>query len=60
MFFSLSFDSLLSRGSLDTFTGSLARSGQELWLIKCLWPARAFNIFPMLFYYKVVANELQN
>jgi len=36
MFWSFSFDSLLSRASRDVFTGSLARSVQELWLIKGL------------------------
>jgi len=30
------FDSLLSRGSRDVFTGSLSLSVQELWLIKGL------------------------
>jgi len=34
MFLSFSFDSLLSRGSRDVFTGFLTRSVQELWLIK--------------------------
>jgi len=36
VFLSLSFNSLLSRGSRDVFTGSLSRSVQELWLIKGL------------------------
>jgi len=36
MLLSLSFDSLLSRGSRDVFIGSLARSIQELWLIRGL------------------------
>jgi len=40
MFLSFSFDSLLSPASRDVFTGSLARSVQELWLIKGL-PAGA-------------------
>jgi len=33
MFFSFSFDSLLSRGSRDVFTGFLARSVQKLWVM---------------------------
>jgi len=33
-FLLFSFDSLLSRGSRNVFTGFLARSTQELWLIK--------------------------
>jgi len=37
MFLSLSFDFLLSRGSTDVFTGFLARSVQELWLVIDLW-----------------------
>jgi len=36
MFLPFSFDSLLPRGSRDVFTDFLARSVQELWLIKCL------------------------
>jgi len=36
MFLSFSFDFLLSRGSRYVFTGSLARSVQEVWLIKSL------------------------
>jgi len=40
-FLSFSFDSLLSRGSRDVFTGFLARSVQELGLIIGLPPAGA-------------------
>jgi len=43
MFLSFTFDSLRSCGSSDVFTGFLARSVQDLWLIKFkghrLWPA---------------------